>query len=88
MTPEELTNWAEGQIQALIALGVDAIDAVRSVGWVLNHLPPYADPRTYVFPDATLDEPLDDKAIAAARIDWYANDAVPAKFKRLLDARA
>ena len=87
MTPEQLAKWAESQIQALIALGVDAIDATRSVGWVLDHLPPGADPNSYVFADITIDEPLDDKAIAAARIDWYASPAVPARFKRILDAR-
>ena len=87
MTPEQLAKWAESQIQALIRIGFDAIEAERSVNWVLQHLPPGADPRTYVFPAEVLNEPLDEKAIDDARTNWYASDAVPTKYKRLLDAR-
>ena len=101
MTPDELRKWAESQIQALISLGIDAIEAERSVTWLLDHLPPGADPRippdgvapaggsgqAYVFPAETLDEPLDEAAIADARTHWYQADAIPSKFKRLLDAR-
>ena len=87
MTPEQLAKWAEAQIQELIRIGFDAIEAERSVNWVLEHLPPNADPRTYVFAAETLMEPLDEKALADARIHWYADEAVPGKFKRLLDAR-
>lgn len=87
MTPEQLAKWAENQIQALIRIGFDAIDAERSVNWVLQHLPPGADPTTYIFPAEVLNEPLDEKAIDDARADWYASGAVPNKYKRLLDAR-
>jgi hypothetical protein len=87
MTPEQLAKWAEGQIQELIKIGIDAIEAERSVNWVLEHLPPGADPRTYIFPAETLNEPLDQKAVDDARADWYAANAVPNKYKRLLDAR-
>ena len=87
MTPDELRKWAEGQIQELIRIGFDAIEAERSVNWVLDHLPPGADPRTYVFPAEQLSDPLDQLAVTDARIHWYASDAVPRKFKRLLDAR-
>lgn len=87
MTPEQLAKWAEGQIQELIKIGFDAIDAERSVNWVLQHLPPGADPRTYIFPAETLNEPLDERAVTDARADWYASEAVPTKYKRLLDAR-
>ena len=87
MTPEQLAKWAEGQIQALISIGFDAIEAERSVNWVVNHLPPNADPRTYVFPAETLYEPLDEIAITDARTHWYVDDATPQKYKRLLDAR-
>lgn len=91
MTPEQLAKWGESQIQALIRIGFDAIEAERSVNWVLEHLPGsplgLADPRTYVFPAETLNEPLDQKAVDDARADWYAVDAIPNKYKRLLDAR-
>jgi hypothetical protein len=86
MTPEQLAAWGESQIQALIRIGFDAIEAERSVTWVMTHLPPGADPRTHVFPAEVLNEPLDDKAVSDARQDWYASDAVPNKYKRLLDA--
>jgi hypothetical protein len=87
MTPEQLAKWAESQIQALISIGFDAIEAERSVNWVITHLPPGADPRTYIFPAETLNEPLDEAAVNDARQDWYASSAIPAKYKRLLDAR-
>jgi len=87
MTPEQLAKWAESQIQALIRIGIDALEAERSVNWVLRHLPPNADPRTYIFPAEVLYEPLDEAAVSDARQDWYANDAIPNKYKRLLDAR-
>lgn len=87
MTPEQLAKWAEGQISELLKLGIDAIEAERSVTWVLQHLPPGADPRTYVFPADVLSEPLDQKAVDDARTAFYADDSVPPKFKRLLDAR-
>jgi hypothetical protein len=87
MSPDELHKWAEKQIQALITIGIDAIEAERSVTWVLEHLPPNADPTTYVFPADVLYEPLDEKAVSDARQDWYSSDEIPAKYKRLLDAR-
>ena len=87
MTPEQLAKWAESQIQALIGIGYDAIEAERSVNWVIMHLPPGANPTTYIFQADTLSEPLDDKATDDARADWYASEAVPTKYKRLLDAR-
>jgi hypothetical protein len=87
MTPEQLAKWAESQIQELIKIGFDAIEAERSVNWVIMHLPPGADPTTYIFPAEVLNEPLDQKAVDDARADWYASEAVPNKYKRLLDAR-
>jgi len=87
MTPEQLQKWAEKQIQALISIGIDAIEAERSVNWVLTHLPPNADPRTYIFPAEVLYEPLDEVALNDSRQDWYSSDSVAPKFKRLLDAR-
>lgn len=88
MTPEQLAKWAENQIQALIRIGFDAIDAERSITWIITHLPPGADPRTYVFPAEVLNEPLDDKAVSDARSDWYQSPEIPQRFKRILDAKA
>lgn len=87
MTADELRKWANQQTTVLIELGIDAMEAERSVKWVLAHLPPDADPRTYIFPAETLyEDPSTDAAVADARADWYQSDAVGAKFKRLLDA--
>jgi hypothetical protein len=81
--------WAESQVQALVDLGVDILDAQRSVDWILDNLPFDADPATYVFPaDALWQEPSSDASVDDARADWMAKDEVPAKFKRLLEARA
>jgi hypothetical protein len=88
VTPEQLAKWAESQIQALITIGFDAIEAERSVNWVIAHLPPGADPRTYVFPADALYESLDEKAVSDARQDWYDSASISAKFKRILDAKA
>lgn len=88
MTPEQLAKWAESQIQELIKIGLDAIEAERSVTWVLQHLPPGADPTTYVFPADVLNEPLDEKAVSDARQDWYSSEAVSNRYKRLLDAQS
>lgn len=87
MTSEELAKWGEGQIQELIKIGISAIEAERSVTWVITHLPPGADPTTYVFPAEVLNEPIDEAAIADARLAWYADPAIPPKYKRLLDSR-
>lgn len=87
MTPEELQAWSEQQIKALQAIGIDALDAQRTVKWVLDHLPPNADPNTWVPTLAQLDEPVDSEAtLTDARADWYAAQAIPSKFKRILDA--
>lgn len=86
MTPDQLAEWAEAQIQALIAIGFDALESQRSINWILRHLPPNADPRTYIFPAEVLYEPLDEAAIDDARSDWYQSDSVGNKYKRLLDA--
>jgi hypothetical protein len=88
MTPEQLAAWGESQIQALISIGFDAIEAERSVTWVMLHLPPGADPRWHVFPAEVLNEPLDEAAVQDSRQDWYQSPAIPSKYKRLLDAKA
>lgn len=85
MTPEELQAWAEQQKKALMDLGTDAIEAERSINWVLAHLPPGADPNTYIFSAEELyEDPASAASVADARQDWYAT--VDPKFARLLDA--
>lgn len=91
MATEATANekWAEGQTRVLVAAGVAPQVAERSVQWVLDNLPPGQDPATWVpapelvagFANPTADD------VKEARTDWYASKDVPAKFKRLLDAR-
>ena len=88
MAADGWRKWADGQIAALLVLGVDLPDAQRSVQWVLDNLPEGADPVTWIpTPEQLYREPSAPENVADARADWYANDGVPAKYKRLLDAR-
>jgi len=81
-------QWADKQVAALIEIGVNPLDAEKSVQWVLTHLPAGEDPATYIFPaNALYEDPASDAAISDARADWYAADHIPARFKRLLDAK-
>lgn len=88
MTPTELERWQSRQISAAISRGVNPLDAHRTAKWVVEHLPPGADPDTYVFPAEVLNEDLMSKEVLGdARAEWFASDEVPAIFKRILDAR-
>ena len=86
MTNAELQNWSEGQVQALMMFGVDGFDAEDTVKRVLAQLPEGADPDTWI-PLASDQVEVGEAQVADARADYYANDAVIAQFKRLLDAR-
>ncbi len=82
-------QWAERQKKALIELGVDPIEAQRSVEWVVAHVPEDEDPATWVPQGRELEVNLTAQGtIQDARTAWYISDAVPPKFKRLLDAKA
>lgn len=80
----ERERWAEGQIVGLVNAGVDLVDAQNTVRRVLAAMPEDADPDTWLPPEG--DATITDADVADARADWYASDAVPPKFKRLLDA--
>lgn len=80
-------KWADGQVATLIELGVDLADAQRSVKWVLDNMPGDADPNTWIpTAEQLYQDPSTAESIQDARTAWYASDAVPAKYKRLLDA--
>lgn len=97
MTPEslqgrQLAEWAEGQIQALISLDINPLEAQRSIQWLLDHLPPLADPNKWI-PSAEQLADVEPTAprgypIVDARLAWYVSEAIPTKYKRLLDARS
>lgn len=82
-------RWAERQIEALIEMGDDPQDAEKFVAAVLARAPEGADLDAYVPSPllATRDAAITDGDVADARADWYASEDVPARFKRLLDAR-
>jgi hypothetical protein len=79
----EREQWTEEQVIGLVNAGVDLVDAQATVARVLAAMPEGADPDMWL-PD--LDATLTDADVVDARADWYASDAVPPKFKRLLDA--
>jgi hypothetical protein len=76
--------WHRRQVQALIDLGHSPLDAERFVT--------QAEQLSLV--DGRLDAAqfealatITDADIADARADWYASRAIPARYKRLLDAQ-
>ena len=88
--PVDLDKWARGQVDALVALGDDAIDAERYIKAVLAWLPEGADPSAFVPTEEQLDSigVVDEAAIGDARTLWYSADWVSGKYKRLLDSRS
>ena len=88
--PVDLDKWARGQVEALVALGDDVIDAERYIKAVLAWLPEGADPSTFVPTEEQLDSigVVDDAATADARVIWYSANWVTGKYRRLLDARS
>lgn len=87
--PTDRVRWAERQIEALIEMGDDPQDAEKFVAAVLARVPEGEDPDTYLPRDifAARDAAVTEEDVADARADWYASDDVPARFKRLLDAK-
>ena len=87
--PTDRVRWAERQIEALIEMGDDPQDAEKFVAAVLARVPEGEDPDTYLPSPmlGTRDATVTDEDVTDARADWYASDDVPARFKRLLDAK-
>ena len=83
------SDWLRGQVDALVALGDDPREAEDYLQDVVARVPPWSDPADWV-PRAT-----ESRAFATvsptdrflARVDWYAADWVPPRYKRLLDSR-
>lgn len=84
----EHQQWADAEIATLVEFGMDLADAEKAVKWVLDNLPEGEDPATYIFPDNALwEEPSAPENVQDARVNWYAAEHIPAKYKRLLDAK-
>lgn len=81
----DLERWADGQVRAAIARGINPLDAQAAVKAFLKLLPPGADPDTYVVPPRQLEQVLGSEAVIAdARSAWYAE--VDSRYARILDA--
>lgn len=87
MTPLELERWQTKQVTALTDSGVNPLDAYNQVTRFLAKLPVGADPNTYVPRDMPYEDLMRDAVLNDLRSWWYGNEDVPARFKRLLDAR-
>lgn len=86
MTPAELERWQSRQIDAMVARGINVLDATNAVKRFLSKLPPGADPDHYIPNDFGNVGDLTSKAVTDdARADWYGK--VDAKNARLLDAK-
>lgn len=80
-------KWIDKQTKALIDAGVNPVDAQRSAKWAIDTMPAGADPDTWIPTVLDIAENPDDPAVVQdTRVAWYADESVPAKFKRLLDA--
>lgn len=88
MTEDELQKWAESQVDALVAAGIDRLDAQQTMKQVLAQLPEGVDPRTWIPPADGGPVEITEADVEDARADWMASDAVEPKYKRLLDAEA
>lgn len=83
--PTDLERWANQQVAAAVAIGVNPIDAAKAAKWVIDHLPAGADPNTYIFSAADLTEDITSpEVLQDARADWYAK--TDPRYARLLDA--
>lgn len=85
---DELERWKTAQIQAAIARGVNPLDAANAMRDFLASVPAGIDPRGYVRPASSLEQDLTSRAVGNdLRAAWYGDEDVPARFKRLLDAK-
>jgi hypothetical protein len=87
MTPDELEKWANKQIGAAVARGINPLDAAAAVKRFLSKLPPGADPDHYIPNDSdrAASEAISKAAVDDSRADWYGK-AEP-RNARLLDAK-
>lgn len=82
-------QWADAQRTALLELGYDLVDVQARITWILDNLPPDADPATHIFAaDELYLEPSDPEQVMDARVAWIADEAVGARWKLILDAKA
>lgn len=79
------TKWANKQIQAATVIGVNVLDATKAVQWVLDNLPPGADPATYTFPGDAMEQDISDPRFRDDAVSaWVANDDIDSRFKLII----
>jgi hypothetical protein len=79
----DLEKWADRQVRAAVARGINPLDAEKAVKDFLKLLPPGADPDTYVVPAYQLEQNLA-LQVDDARASWFSD--VDPRFARILDA--
>lgn len=83
-------RFFEAQFRALLAAGVDRIDAERTVAWVEQRAARVNDVARDALP-AEVMEPasaVTEADVVDATADWMASAAIPNRYKRLLHARS
>lgn len=78
-------KWANRQVAAAIALGVNPLDAANAASAFLALLPADADPDTYIVPAYALEQDVSDPALVQDAVNAFAgDDEVPSRFKLIL----
>lgn len=77
-------KWLEQQAQQLLAIGIDAKDAQRTIAWLIQRMPSSADPDAWLPSELDLLDNITPTDVQDARTDWYVT--APTQFKRILDA--
>lgn len=82
-------QWADQQRATLLELGYDLADIQKRIDWILENLPPGADPATHIFaPGELYLEPSEPEQVMDTRVAYLADPAVGARFKLMPDAKA
>lgn len=79
------SKWATKQVNVLVGIGVNILDAQRAVSEFLALLPPGADPDTYIVPARDMEQDISDpKYVDDAAAAWVANDDIDSRFKLII----
>jgi len=85
--PTDLERWANSQVAAAVAIGINPLDAQRAAKAFLALLPPGADPNTYIVPGHQLEQDITAPEMAQDALSAFvAREDVPSQFKLILAA--
>lgn len=81
-------SFYEAQIAALLAAGVDLVDAERTVGFVAKL--DLRDAAKDTLPAEVVERlsEIKDSDVTDAQADWLASPAIPNRYRRILHAQA